>query len=90
MILHFWSLHPHLEDDWLEACSGLDDTSNDDDTVDIIDDLDGVDTVDCLMSLSSSLDSPSADATDYMFYAIDVCNRFSFLSIDNSPVMESS
>ena len=25
-----------------------------------------------------------------MFYAIDVCNRFSFLSIENSPVMESS
>ena len=21
MILHFWALHPHLEDDWLEACS---------------------------------------------------------------------
>ena len=20
MILHFWALHPHLEDDWLEAC----------------------------------------------------------------------
>ena len=21
MILHFWALHPHLEDDWLEACT---------------------------------------------------------------------
>ena len=48
MILHFWSLHPNLEDDWLEACSGLDDASHDIDIVDVIDDSDGVDTVDCL------------------------------------------
>ena len=42
------------------------------------------------MTLPSSLDSPSADATDHMFYAVDVCNQFSFLSIKNSSVMESS
>ena len=47
MILHFWSLHPHLEDNWLEACSGLNDASHDDDVVDIFDDSNGVDTVDC-------------------------------------------
>ena len=65
MILHFWSLYPHLEeDDWLEACSGLDDVSHDVDTVVIIDNLDGVNTVGYWVELSDSLDSPSADATD--------------------------
>ena len=44
----------------------------------------------CLVTLSSSLDSPSADATDHMFYAVDVCNCFSSLSVENIPVMESS
>ena len=91
MILHFWSLHPHLEDDWLKACSGLNDASHDDDVVDIFDDSDGVNTVDCPVTLSSSLDSQSADATDHnMFYAVDVCNHFSSLFAENSPVMESS
>ena len=90
MILHFWSLHPHLEDDCLEACSGLNDASHDDDIVDIFDDLDGVDTVDCLVTLSSSLDSSSADATDHIFYAVNACNLFSFLSMENSPVIKSS
>ena len=42
------------------------------------------------MTLSSSLHSPSADATDHMFYAVNVCNCFSSLSIENSPVMESN
>ena len=90
MIPHFWSLHPHLKDNWLEACSGLNDASHDDGVVDIFDDSDGVDTVDCLVTLSSSLDSPSADAADHMFYAVDVCNCFSFQSIENTPVNESS
>ena len=83
MILHFWSLHPHLEDDWLEACSGLDDVSHDNDIVDITDDLDGVDIVGCPVTLSNSLNSPS----DHMFYAVDVCNHFSSLSIENSQVI---
>ena len=48
--------------------------------IDIFDDSDGVDTVYCLVTLPSSLDSPSADATDHMFYAVDVCNCFSSLS----------
>ena len=30
MILRFWSLHPRLEDDWLEGCSGQEDHSFDD------------------------------------------------------------
>ena len=64
MILHFWSLHPHLEDDWLEACSGLNDASHD--VADIFDDSDGVDTVACPVTSSSSLDSPSADATNHV------------------------
>ena len=64
MILHFWSLYLHLEDDWLEASSGLDDVSHDVDTVVIIDDSDGVNTVGCSVELSGSLDSASADATD--------------------------
>ena len=66
MILHFWSLHAHLQDNWLEACSGLDDASHDDDIIDIIDDSDRVNTVDYPVTLSSSLDSPSADATDHV------------------------
>ena len=90
MILHFWSLHPHLEDAWLEACSRLNDASHDDDVVDIFDDSDGVDTIDCLVTLSSSLDSPSTNATDHMFCVVDVCNRLSSLSVESSPVMESS
>ena len=90
MIIHFWSLHPHLEDDWLEACSGLNDASHDDDIAVIFDDSDGVDTVAYPVTLSSSLDSLSADATDHMFYAVDVCNCFSSLSVENIPVMESS
>ena len=83
------TIHPHLEDDWLEACSGLNDASHDDDVAVIFDDSDGVDTVACPVTLPSSLDSPSADATDHMFYAVDVCNRFSSLSVENIPVMES-
>ena len=61
-----------------------------DDNVDIFDDSDGVDTVACLVTSSSSLVSPSADTTDHMFYAVDVCNRFSSLSVENISVMESS
>ena len=64
--------------------------SHDDDVVDISDDSDRVDTVDCLVTSSSSLNSPSAYTTDHMFYAVDVCNCFSFLPIENSPVVESS
>ena len=66
MILNFWSLHPHLEDDWLEACSGLDDSSHDDDIVDVTDDSDGVNIVDCSCPVSfySSLDSPPTDSID--------------------------
>ena len=90
MILHFQSLHPHLEDDWLKACSGLDDASHDDDNVDVADDLIGGDTVGCPVTLSSSLASPPVDATDHVFYAVDVCNRFSSLSLENSSVMESN
>ena len=86
MILYFWSFHPHLEDDWLDACSGLDDVSHDNDIVDITDDLNRVDTVGCPVTLSDSLDSPS----DHMFYAVDVCNHLSSLSIENSQIIEST
>ena len=48
-----------------------------------------VDTVASPATLSTSLDSPSTDATDHMFYAVDVCSRFSSLSVENIPVMES-
>ena len=85
MILHFSSLHPHLEDDWLEACSRLDDVSHDADTVDVIDDSDGMDTASCPVALSSSLVSPSSAVTDRVYYAVDICNRFSSLSIENTP-----
>ena len=68
----------------------MNDASHDDDVAVIFDDSDGVDTVACPVTLPSSLDSPSADATDHMFYAVDVCNRFSSLSVENTPVMESS
>ena len=41
------------------------------------------------MTLSSSLDYPSANATDNVCNT-DVCNRFSSLPIANTPVMESN
>ena len=66
----------------------MDNTSHDDDIVDVIDDLNGVDAVDRPVTLCSSLHSPSADATDHMFYAVDVCNWFSSLPIENRPLME--
>ena len=71
---------------WLEACFGSVDAFRDDDIVDIIDDSYGVNTVGCLVSLSSSLDSPPADAMDCVCYAVDDCNHF---SIEDYPVMES-
>ena len=76
----------------IEACSGLNDASHDDVVADIniFDDSDGVNTVPCPVTLSSSLDSLSVDAIDHMFYAVDVCNCFSSLSVENIPVMESS
>ena len=55
----------------------LNDASHDDTVVDIFDDSDGVDTVACPVTLSSSLDSLSADAINHMFYAVDVCNLLS-------------
>ena len=62
MILHFWPLYPHLEDDWLEVCSELDDASHNVDTVINIDDSDGVGTDGYSVASSGSLDSLSADA----------------------------
>ena len=45
MILHFWPLHPHLEDDWLETYVGWDGDSSFEshggETVDAVDDSDG-------------------------------------------------
>ena len=70
MILQFWSLHLHLENEYLATCSRLDEASHDVDTVVI----NGVGMVGCSVILSGSLDSSSADATDYVCYTIDVCN----------------
>ena len=53
------SLCTHLENNWLETCSKLDDVSHDVDTAVNIDDLDGMGTVGCSVVSSGSLDSPS-------------------------------
>ena len=42
------------------------------------------------MTLSISLDSSSTDATELACYAVDVCNHFSFLSIESTLVIESN
>ena len=47
-------------------------------------------TVGCSVVLSSYLDPLSAYATDNVCCAIDVCNHFSSLPIENTPVMESN
>ena len=80
MILHFWALHPNLEDDWLEACAGWSSdylhAPQDDGTVDVGDDSDGVDKVSCP---SPSSDSPSTiihDDSGDLCYSIPVHNRF--------------
>ena len=44
--------------------------------------------ISCLVASSDSLDSPSADTMDYVCYAIDVCNCFSFLPIENTLMMK--
>ena len=42
------------------------------------------------MALSSSLDSPSANATDNVCYTVDHCSCFSSLPIENAPVMKAN
>ena len=99
MILHFWALHPHLEDDWLEACNtweveyshqfkhiinGHANTAADEgpnSTVDVF----RPDVVH-----DSAVDDPCNLGPDSMCYAVEVCNRFSLLPIDDSQVMTSS
>ena len=61
MILNFWALHPHLEDDWLEACVGWDGNSlfesHCGETVNAVDDSNGEGpVVHCPITLSSPKD----------------------------------
>ena len=90
MILHL-AFHPHIEDDWLEACAAL----NSDclhashvcnDTVDTFNDSDssGRDGNDCsTANLSCAMDSVDKlaiyDSTANISYAVNISNRFSSL-----------
>ena len=96
MILNFWALHPHLEDDWLEACVGWDGNSSfESHCGETVDDSDGEGPVGhCPVTLSSPkdlLEEPTIhDTTDDMCYAVDVCNRFSSLPVESAPLLELS
>ena len=137
MILHFWALHPHLEDDWLRACADWDadcliDPHGNDDTLNTPSDeadelpslgcrpamlpssresmVDTIDTVDVLDSLGqrdgdcvdeesfrrchlavppTSRKSVANDDVDDLCYTVDVCNRFSLLTVETTSAEES-
>ena len=78
MILRFWALHPHLEDDWLDACTGWEvDCSqlhqSHDDNEDEGQEGSG--------STSPLNDSVLSDVS----YGVDVCNRFACLLVEPTP-----
>ena len=145
MILRFWALHPHLEDNWLWTCADWDadclieSHSNNDtyntpdiscpvisdgadeqptlghrpatlpssmeslvdvnDTVNALDGL-GQEDVKCAEGESSQgccptdpptpMESVVDDSVDDLRYAVDICNRFSLLTIETTPTEESS
>jgi len=92
MILRFWSLHPHLEDDWLEGCPvqedySIDDYDDEDSSFQVCatDDVqDGCsDVADLGATDSTNLCSDlSASAT---CFAVPVSNRFSTLAVEDVP-----
>ena len=78
MILHFWALHPHLEDDWLDACTGWEVGCSQlhqshDDNEDEGQEGSG--------STSPLNDSVLSDVS----YGVDVCNRFACLLVEPTP-----
>ena len=78
MILRFWALHAHLEDDWLDACTGWEvgclqlRQSHDDNEHEGQEDSG---------STSPLNDSVLSDVS----YGVDVCNRFACLLIEPTP-----
>ena len=79
MILHFGALHPHLEDDWLEASAGWNNNCfhtfyDSSDTVDAIDDSDlgREDGANChTANLSCAIKEPAKhNTTDDHMYAM--------------------
>ena len=81
MILHFWALHPHLEDDWLYACTGWEvgcsqlHQSHDDNDDNEDEGQEGSG------STSPLNDSVLSDVS----YGVDVCNRFACLLVEPTP-----
>ena len=78
MILRFWALHPHLEDDWLDACTGWEVGCSQlhqshDDNEDEGQEGSG--------STSPLNDSILSDVS----YGVDVCNRFACLLVEPTP-----
>ena len=101
MILHFGALHPHMEDDWLEACAALngdclyashvgdypDDTFTGFDSSGRDGDNGGTATLSCAMD---SVDKPAiCDSTANLSYAVTISNRFSSLPIEQASMAES-
>ena len=58
MILHFWALHPRLEDDWLDACTGWE--------VDCLESCQSCDNNEDEGCKDSSSASPSKDPTELL------------------------
>ena len=81
MVLHFWALHPHLEHDWLDACtrwevgcSQLHQSHDDNED----EDQEG-------SGSTSPLNDSGASVLSEVSYGVDVCNRFACLPIEPTP-----
>ena len=83
MILRFWALHPHSEDDWLQGCSVEEDGDLPEDVVE------GDDSQPCAnvgeqswTKVSSGLCRDNTVSDNNFPSAFPVTNRFSSLSVD--------
>ena len=81
MVLHFWALHPHLEHDWLDACtrwevgcSQLHQSHDDNED----EDQEG-------SGSTSPLNDSGASVLSEVSYVVDVCNRFACLPVEPTP-----
>ena len=88
MILHFWALHPHSEDDWLQGCS----VEDEDLPQDVVrgDDCADMSEQSCIEVLSG-LCRDNTVSDDNFPSAVPVTNRFSSLSqIQHRPTLQCS
>ena len=78
MILRFWALHTHLEDDWLDACArwevGCSQLCQSHD-----------DNEDEGQEGSGSTSPLNVSVLSDMSYGVDVCNRFACLLVEPTP-----